>query len=252
MPSRIVGILGGMGPAATVDFYNRLVRATPAARDQDHLRVVIWADPTVPSRQEALFTGGADPTSWLEEGVQHLMRCGAEILVVPCNTVHAYMPSVVEGKAVEFISIIDAAVDAVSKLGSTNRVGILATNGALASGVYQSALRDAGKEAILPSASSQQTLMHAIDAVKAGEAGFEEIQQVVSLLTEFQSSGVSTVIVGCTEISILVADLDVAVTVVDASEVLALKAIERARATRNTLNLGIGSGRRGGEHDEGQ
>lgn len=230
-PSRIVGILGGMGPAATADFYQKLILATPAARDQEHLRVVIWADPTVPNRNEALLEGGENPTPWLERGVQKLIDCGAEILVVPCNTIHAYLPSVVEGKSIEFINIVDTTVETI-KLGvQEGNVGLLGADGALASGIYQSALRDAGIEPILPLDKSQKNLMNVIYSVKAGEAGDEERQEIAGILTEMRARGVSTVIAGCTEVSVLLTELDVPMTIIDPSQVLALKTAERARST---------------------
>lgn len=228
-PSRIVGILGGMGPAATVDFYDKLVRATPAARDQDHLRVAIWADPTVPNRQEALLAGGVDPTPWLERGVHHLIECGAEILIAPCNSVHAYLPAVVHGKDVEFISIIDATVAAVMQVGPSGKVGLLATDGALASGLYQSALRDSGLETVVPSAPTQKNLMDVIYGVKAGDVGPAARQHVLSLVAQLRADGVATVIAGCTEISTLLAGPDVD-DVIDPSQVLALATIDRARS----------------------
>ena len=226
----MVGILGGMGPEATVDFYARLVRATPAVRDQEHLRVVIWADPTVPSRQDALLSGGEDPRPWLEEGVRHLLSCGAEILVVPCNTVHAFLPAVVAGKDVEFLSIIDVTVDAVVAAHTTGGVGLLATNGALASGLYQSALQAAGLQVVLPADSSQREVTQVIHMVKTGDDRKRARQMLTSLLAEFQKWDVSTVIAGCTELSVLFRDLDVAVHVIDPSEELARKTVERARA----------------------
>lgn len=229
-PSRIVGILGGMGPDATVDFYAKLVRATPASRDQEHLRVVIWADPTVPSRQDALLSGGEDPGPWLEAGVQHLISCGAEILVVPCNTVHAFLPAVVAGKDVEFLSIIDVTVDAVLAAHATGGVGLLATNGALASGLYQAALQAAGLQVVLPADSSQRAIAQVIHTVKAGEDKERARQTLTSLLTELQNQGVSTVIAGCTELSVLLGDMNMAVRVIDPSEALARKAVERARS----------------------
>lgn len=229
--SRLVGILGGMGPAATVDFYDKLVRATPASTDQEHLRVVIWADPTVPNRQEALLSGGQDPTPWLEEGVDHLLECGAQILVAPCNTIHAYLPSVVAGKDVEFLSIIDTTVEAVQATADlTGRVGILATDGALASDLYQSALQRAGREPVLPSDASQRGLMRVIHAVKAGTAESHGRLHIQELLSELQHQGVSTVIAGCTEISVLLNGSDLGVHVIDPSQVLALKTILRAQS----------------------
>lgn len=218
-----------MGPAATADFYQKLILATPATRDQDHLRVVMWADPTIPNRQEALLANGADPTPWLEEGVERIVRSGAEIVVVPCNTIHAYLPGVLEGKDIEFISIIDTTVEAVCHDGRTKRVGLLATDGALASDLYQSAFRKVGVEAVLPSDSAQKILMQLVYSVKEGGVGAEERARVRALLTELETRGVSTVVVGCTEISVLLEDLESDMRVIDPSQVLAHKTVERAR-----------------------
>ena len=234
--SPLVGILGGMGPAATVDFYSKLVQATPASEDQDHLRVVIWADPSVPSRQRALLSGGDDPTPWLVEGVEHLMRCGAQILVSPCNTAHAYLPAVVNGRDIDFISIIDAAVDAARKVNGPGPVGLLATDGALSANLFQTALQQAGKQHVLPSASSQRSLMEVVGAVKAGVPAGQEQQILRTVVAELRDAGASTVIAGCTEISVLLADLDVDMHVIDPSHELALVTVQRARAVPQRLH----------------
>ena len=231
----MVGILGGMGPAATVDFYAKLVRHTPADRDQDHLRVVIWADPTVPSRQEALLAGGTDPTPWLEEGVRHLVGSGAQIVVVPCNTIHAYLDPVLADQPVEFLSIIDTTVQAIQRRGAAT-VGLLATDGALAAGVFQSALEAAGIEWLLPTPSQQEALMGVVGAVKAGRPEEPLRARVQELLDDLRERGVATTVAGCTEISALLGDLSAAGVddggdgpdVIDPALELALRTIERA------------------------
>lgn len=233
--SPLVGVLGGMGPAATVDFYGKLVHATPASDDHEHLRVVIWADPSVPSRQRALLSDGEDPTPWLVEGVEHLISCGAQILVSPCNTVHAYLPSVVHGRDIEFISIIDAAVDSARRIDRSGPVGLLATDGALSAGLYQTALGVAGIQPVLPSPASQRSLMRVVAAVKAGVSAEQEQQLLRTVVAELQDSGVSAVIAGCTEISVLLADLGVDVPVIDPSNELALATVQRARALPRRL-----------------
>ncbi len=227
--SRLVGVLGGMGPSATVDFYAKLVRATPAQLDQEHLRVVIWADATVPSRQEALLAGGADPTPWLKDGVRHLIEAGAQIVMVPCNTIHTYLGPVMADQPVEFLSIVETTVAAIKQRGA-ERVGLLATDGALASGLFQSAFEAAGIEWVLPTPPQQQSLLSVVEAVKAGRAGTGTREQVDELLAGLVQTGVRTVVVGCTEISAL---LDLvgpsdSVDLVDPALELALRTIERA------------------------
>jgi len=224
----LTDVAGGMGPAATVDFYRKLIDATPANRDQEHLRVVIWADPTVPDRQQALLSGGEDPTPWLEEGVRRLIGCGAEVLVVPCNTIHAYLPAVIAGKDLEFISIIDATVDALDPSVNGSRIGLLAADAAVASGLYQRALQDAGLEPVLPSIASQRMLMDVIDGVKAGQVNARLREHVVRILSELAADGVEAVIAGCTEVSVVLEEMEPEIRVVDSSTRLALRTLERA------------------------
>jgi aspartate racemase len=109
----VVGVLGGMGPAATADFYDKLVRATPATRDQHHLRVVVWSDPTVPDRSAAIVGDGPDPTPWLLRGGRVLTGAGAGLIAVPCNTAHAFLATVEEQIGVPMVHMIDQTVRVV-------------------------------------------------------------------------------------------------------------------------------------------
>lgn len=227
-PSRIVGILGGMGPAATVDFYDKLVRATPATRDQDHLRVAMWADPTVPDRTRALLDGGEDPTPWLQRGAAHLVDCGAEILVVPCNTIHTYMPAVIKRHDIEFISIVDASVEATKQIAAEGKIGLLATGALIDSGLYQDALRAEGLEPVLPSETAQDALMQIIYRVKAGDTGRIARARASGILEELRTRGATAVIAACTEMSVLLTHLDPGIRIIDPSWALAVKTVERA------------------------
>lgn len=216
-----------MGPAATVDFYDKLVRATPAQFDQDHLRVVIWADPTVPNRHAALNGVGEDPTPWLEQGVRRLEEAGAEVIVAPCNTAHAFLPAVMADSDAEFLSIIDTAVDDVAINDGEHRVGVLAADGAVRSGLYQAALRGVDREPILPSADQQSELMEIIGQVKSGDAARHEVDRLSAMLDTISSAGATSVIVGCTELSVLIADVRTDLHVVDASQALARRTVAR-------------------------
>lgn len=218
-----------MGPAATVDFYAKLVRHTPAERDQDHLRIVMWADPTVPSRQDALLAGGTDPTPWLEAGARGLVAAGAEILVVPCNTIHAYLDPVMADQPVQFLSIIDTTVGAIQRRG-VRRVGLLATDGALASGLFQSAFEAADIAWVLPPKEQQESLMQVVEAVKAGRITPALRAQVDTLLSGLCEQGAATTVAGCTEISALLDELYAGedLNVIDPALELALRTIELA------------------------
>ncbi len=230
-PSRVVGILGGMGPSATADFYTKLIAHTPASLDQEHLRVVIWADPTVPSRQDAILSNGQDPSPWLEAGLRQLIGCGAEIVVVPCNTVHRYLPPIMRGQPTEFISIIDTTIRAVQRIADDGLIGLLATDGALLSGIYQQALGDAGYGVALPSPEDQAQLMNIVHRVKAGEAGQALHRDMRQILSNLEHQGVRTAVLGCTELSTLLAQDrdDCSLTLIDPAVELAIETVSRAR-----------------------
>lgn len=199
--SRIVGILGGMGPQSTVDFYDKLVAHTPATADQEHVRVVIWADPSVPSRQAAILSHGTDPSPWLRAGIERLVSAGAEILVVPCNTVHHFLPGLIPD-SVEFLSILDTTTDALEHR-PAGAIGLLATNAALASGLFQTALESAGREVVLPSPSDQTQLTAIVEQVKGGTADTRTHARLSRILADLATRGATTTIAGCTELSAL-------------------------------------------------
>lgn len=220
-----------MGPSATADFYTKLIAHTPASLDQEHLRVVIWADPTVPSRQDAILSNGQDPSPWLAAGLQRLQDCGAEIVVVPCNTVHRYLPPIMDGQPTEFISIIDTTIQAVQRTAGDGVIGLLATDGALLSGIYQQALGDAGYSVAQPSAEDQARLMEIVHSVKAGDTGPELHQDMRRILANLENQGVATAVIGCTELSTLLeqVNLDCSMTLVDPAVELAIATVGSAR-----------------------
>lgn len=249
-PSPIVGILGGMGPAATVDFYDKLVRATPAHHDQDHLRTVIWADPTVPDRHAPLGSGGTDPTPWLRAGIEHLRGCGAELLVCPCNTAHAYLPAALRRIDVEFVSMIDVTVSAASHSGA-EAVGLLAADGALAADLYQSALQAAGMRSVLLDAAHQERLMQSIGRVKAATNDDEDDQRVNESVNVLGVAGADVVIAGCTEVSVLLENPGRAsrsLPVIDSSWQLAHATVARARRGLPRSEDGCGAQGASGQH----
>ncbi|GAA1940169.1 aspartate racemase [Brevibacterium antiquum] len=246
--SRTIGILGGMGPAATVDFYDKLVRCTPGSRDQEHLRVALWADPTVPDRIRALAGTGPDPTPWLEQGIAHLIACGAEILVVPCNTIHIYLPKVMRNKDIEFISIIDAAVDAAVDARVDTSIGLLATDATLASCLYQQALEARGLKTILPSPEMQSLLKNIIGQVKAGNTG-QQVRDDVSTILKQLGDTATAAIAACTEISVILNQIDSDIRIIDPSLALARKAVKRAQAPLPLTVRGVQLHRSNGEEN---
>jgi len=225
----IVGVLGGMGPAATVDFYAKLVRSTPARVDQEHLRTLIWSDPTIPDRTAALLHGGTDPTPWLVAGAQMLRTAGAGVIAVPCNTAHAFLSTLRTEVPVPFVDMIEETVLTIrSTYPEARKVGLLSTTGTQASRLYHDALCRHGLEPVVPGAVSQRTLvMAAIERVKAGTVDDRTRELAADSARELVAAGAEVVVAGCTELPIALAGAEVPAPVVDPTQVLA-EAVVRA------------------------
>lgn len=228
MRTPIIGVLGGMGPAASASFYTRLVQLTPATTDQEHFPVVMWADPTVPDRTAALLGHGESILPWLETGVARLENAGATLLAAPCNTAHIWLPSIVARREIELVSIVEATAAAIATRPGT--VGILGTDATLSSSLYQEALAARGLKAVVPEPESQTSLVEAIYAIKhGGRAQLARADQLLAtVIASIHGRGADVVVNGCTEISMRLHGRHWAAPVVDSLEELVRATIRRA------------------------
>ncbi|MFD5228719.1 aspartate/glutamate racemase family protein [Streptomyces qaidamensis] len=228
--TEIIGILGGMGPAATADFYAKLVSMTPGERDQDHLRTVIWSDPTIPDRTEALLGNGPDPTPWLIDGGRVLREAGATVIAIPCNTAHAFVPRIADHVGLPIVHMIGEVARHLTTLRPAVRTaGLLATTGTVRTGLYQEWLDRHGIRLVLPGGAQQNEVMSAIRAVKAGDhtAATASLAEAAGQLT---AQGAQAIIAGCTEIPLGLPADAVAVPFVDPAVVLAQALVHRVQA----------------------
>lgn len=226
----VVGVLGGMGPAATADFYAKLVRATPASRDQEHLRAMIWSDPSIPDRTDALLTGGPDPVPLLTAGAARLRDAGADFLVVPCNTAHAFLGPIREALPLPLVDMIEeTAASAASAQGGVRRVGVLGTNATRRSGLYRRALAARGAEVCEPDEDQQLRVSEGIARVKAGLVDRQTWELIAGVAAELADRGASAIIAGCTELPIALAGWDTPVPMIDPTTVLAEAAVRTAQ-----------------------
>ena len=199
MKHKVVGIVGGMGPAATVEFFARLVRATPAMRDEDHLRILIDDDPGIPSRTEALLRGGPSPAPRLCAIARGLERAGAELLAMPCNTAHAFLEPM---RAAVEIPVLDMLAETAARV-EVDRVGLLATEAAVRAGLYSKAFVPRGIAVVAPSPEDQAEVTRLIAAVKAGEPAGALRPRLRRVVAGLKAQGARAAIIGCTEISLL-------------------------------------------------
>ncbi len=137
----LIGVLGGMGPLATVDFLHKVVSSTPATCDQDHVPLLVWNVPQIPDRQKSLAGTGESPLPAMLRGIRHLNDGGATRIVIPCNTAHLWSDELAAASPAPLIHIVDAAIAAVERHGMKGvPVGIVATRGTLAGCLYQDRL----------------------------------------------------------------------------------------------------------------
>lgn len=221
-----IGVFGGMGPSATVDFLDKLVRLTPAARDQEHLPVIVASLPHIHDRSRAILGTGADPLPQLLLGIDFLNASGVGVIAIPCNSSHHWYEQMSERSQVPIIHIAKACVAAIAQEGPA-RVAVLATRGALASGFYQRALQERGIDYLVPDPDTVQGRVDdCIRQIKAGDmqAGGDSLAAVLAAIT---AQGATAAIMGCTEIPIAARHAGpTALTLVDSS-------LELARASVN-------------------
>ena len=202
----LLGVLGGMGPAATADFYQKFIRMSPVTRDQDHARVVIWADPTIPPRSTAVLDGTDAPYPLLLAGARVLRDVGATVVAMPCNTAHVFLPRLIRDTGIPFLDMITATVNTViSTGGAGGTVGILGTRGTICSGLYQHQLAAAGLSRLEPSGGIQQRTDEAIAWVKAGDLRAAQIA-AVDAIRRLRDGGATRIILACTELPVALND----------------------------------------------
>lgn len=200
----VVGVLGGLGPAATAVFLDLLVRVTDAATDQDHLDVLVSQHSTTPDRTAHILDPSApDPGPVLARDAAMLERAGVGMLVLPCNTAHHYVRGIREATTVPFVSIVDVTADAaIERAGADRPVAVFATEGNIRARVYQEALEARGVEALVPGPDLQARISEIIfDRVKAGRPVEPELFE--GCIDEALALGAGTVVLGCTELSVV-------------------------------------------------
>jgi aspartate racemase len=219
--------MGGMGPAATVDFMSKVIALTPAAKDQDHIRMLVDNNPGVPDRQVALTGDGEDPGPVLVAMAKGLEKGGADFLVMPCNTAHAWADAIRDAVTIPLVSIIDETVAACADY---ETVGLLSTAGCLRSNVYQAGFEAAGKQLVLPSDDEVAEIMELVFRVKAGDLDDEVCERMASIANSLADRGANVVVAACTEIPLVLRESLVRVPVVNSTDVLAATTVARARS----------------------
>ena len=222
----LLGVIGGMGPMATVYFYKMLTEHTRAEADGDHIDVIISGKASIPDRTAYILgKSGDDPAPVMLEEANKLASVGADVLVIPCNTAHYYLPRIEPYTDVPFINMVDETVRFCRSSGC-KRVGIMSTEGITVSGVYTSALSKSGIDPLELSPERRKSVMDIIyKYVKAGKMPPREMFDEAA--SELDEKGADKIILACTELSIIKSNFGLDDHFVDTMEILTLRSIER-------------------------
>ncbi len=229
MEEKIVGILGGMGPEATIDLFQKIVRLTPAKKDQEHLRIIIDNNPKIPDRTRAILYGGESPLPELVKTAQNLERAGVNYIIIPCNTAHYYFHEMQKMINIPILNMMqETALYIHHTFPAMKRISLFATEGTIYAGLYQTYLDDFTIETLLPSKTEQKQLMEIIYGVKTGQNLSLLKKQIIETAGLQIEKGAQAIIAGCTEIPLVLKDGDISIPVIDPTLILAKKAIEEA------------------------
>ena len=227
LKKKTIGIIGGMGPLATADLFKKIIENTPAKNDSEHIRVCIDSNINIPDRTEAILHGGKDPVPEIVRSANLLEAMGADLLVMPCNTAHYYYDRIVEKVHVPIINMLDETAREVVRKG-IHRIGLLATDGTIQTGVYERALEPYGIEILHPSEANQKQVMNLIyGGIKAGNYQID-LTGFYGTLDELKQAGAETLILGCTELPLAFSIFSIDREHIDPTLVLAKSAIRMA------------------------
>ncbi|MGN6230342.1 MAG: aspartate/glutamate racemase family protein [Trinickia sp.] len=241
-PAFKVGVVGGVGPAATIDFLGKIVRNTPASRDQDHVKLLVEQNPQIPDRTEHLVADGPDPTIALYATCKKLEEGAADLIAIPCNTAHAFVERIQPYLGIPIVNMLTVTARHLRERYPTLReVGVLATSGTIESGVYREALEAQGLTQVVPDARSQARVMQAIYGEHGVKAGFTDGQcreDIAAAMEALIDAGIEVAVLGCTELPLLLPGSEyigrhgTLVKLIDPTDVLARQCVAYAVSAR--------------------
>ena len=218
MSKLILGVLGGMGPAATLEFLTRVQAYTPAKKDQDHIRVIADINPEAPDRN----VPGTQAGMVLAEMAGALQGAGAQVLAMPCNTAHAHASLIQRASGLPLIDMIDLGAEAARRSGAM-RAGVLGTKGALK--LYREYLAARAMGLVALPQDSQDAFMETIYRIKAGDRGEEVRLEMQGYAAELKGLGADILIAGCTEAPLVMSKGDTRLEMIDPGDLLARRAV---------------------------
>jgi len=235
MKEKTIGILGGMGPEATLDCFAKIIKNTPAKKDQDHLRVIIDSNPRIPDRPAAISGRGQSPVSAMVHGCRCLELAGADFIIIPCVTAHFFLEEVRQEVKLPILSIFDALAEAIVRdHPKIKTIGLLAISATVSSGQLQKRLAADNIATVVPDERHQAKVMAAVADIKKTPPARSRSQMTADLVAAADyliSKGAQGIVAGCTEIPLVLNQEHLSVPYLDALTILARCAILEAGLT---------------------
>lgn len=230
---KIPGVVGGMGPEATIDFMSRLLRMNPAATDQDHLRLLIDHNPQVPNRHAAIAGKASSIGPLLASMAAGLERAGADFLVMTCNGAHAFQADIRQSVSIPFLSMIDMVLEElIDNHPGVENIGVMAADGCLDAQLYQRALAAKGRCSMLWNRKERQQFMQAMYRIKSGVSDQAVRNTLLELGECLHRRGAEVLIAGCTEIPLLIEPDDFAIPLLSSTDILVRQTVDYALGQR--------------------
>ena len=232
MGEKVIGILGGMGPEATVYCFEKIIENTPARTDQEHIRIVIDSNPKVPDRTEAILGKGESPVPALTEGISGLERAGADFAIIPCVSAHFFLEELRQSVRLPILSLLDAVCERITeRYPAIEKVGLLGTTGTIEGGMFHRRLSEEGIESIAPEKDEQERVMAAIYDIKDAHPARSRTEisaELAAIAKRLVARGAGGIIAACTEIPLALSRERLSVSYFDSLLVLARAAIRMA------------------------
>ncbi len=233
MKELVAGIIGGMGPEATVDLMRKIIAHTTAKDDCEHIRCIVDNNPKIPSRIKAILGDGAeDPGQVMAEVGQKLESYGADFLIIPCNTAHYYYNDVIRAVNIPVVNMIELVVRRVCAIHpSIKKVGVLGSTTIVKTALYGKSFAAHDIEVVYPDQKIQEELFELIKGVKSGKTGDSSVNKLNTIGAHLLNKGAKLAILGCTELGIL-ANKGFPVLYMDAAEELAMETVAIAKGEK--------------------
>lgn len=230
---KTIGILGGMGPEATVRLFRLIVEGTKAENDQEHIPIIIYNNPKIPDRTGAITGQNESPLPALIEGSKFLEKAGADFIVMPCHTAHHYFDEIIKEIGIPFLHLQRETVKFVEKeFPVIKHVGLVATTGTVKTGLFPSVFAEGSKGIQIMEASprSQELVMEAIYGEHGIKAGHKEEPRhlLLGVIREYKVRKAEAIIAGCTEVSLALQKEEMGLPVIEPLRIMAQKAIQEA------------------------